>query len=99
MQFLEAKKWDQLFFPKCCKSLHELFKNITPLCGLWYRPLLKEENMARKCDYIYDLPNTKSAPVVKSKLIASFDFSDLSDNSLSSIETGSIEDLEQLVLL
>lgn len=55
--------------------------------------------MARKCDYINELPNTKAAPVVKSKLIASFDFSDLSDNSLSSIETGSIEELEQLVLL
>lgn len=98
MQFLDAKKWDQLFFPKCCKSLHEPFKNITPLCGLCYRPLLKG-NMARKCDYINELPNTKAAPVVKSKLIASFDFSDLSDNSLSSIETGSIEELEQLVLL
>ena len=97
MQLLEAKKWDQLFFPKCCKSLHEYIT--TPSCGLCYRPLLKEGNTARKCAYINVLSNTKRALVVKSKLIAIFYFSDLSGNSLSSIETGTIEELEQLVLL
>ena len=55
--------------------------------------------MARKCAHVNVLSITKTVLVVKSKLIAIFYFSDLSDNSLSSIETGTIEELEQLVLL
>ena len=58
-----------------------------------------EGNMARKCAHVNVLSITKTALVVKSKLIAIFYFSDLSENSLSSIETGTIEELEQLVLL
>ena len=58
-----------------------------------------EGNMARKCAHVNVLSITKTALVVKSKFIAIFYFSDLSDNSLSSIETGTIEELEQLIFL